>query len=140
MSPRRASFLALFCGLLCLVPRAVSGAEKPAAGPAAGDVIYPRTGATPDAAPGQRSSGYPAVLVTGLLMAGAGGLLFWRGRRAPGGVAALRRLAIAETKSLGNRQYLVVASYEDKKFLLGVCPGRIDLLTPLESAPPGKTP
>ena len=42
-----------------------------------------------------------------------------------------RQLAIQETRSLGNRQYLVVASYEDKKFLLGVTPGRIEMLTPL---------
>jgi flagellar protein FliO/FliZ len=107
-------------------------AEKAGAEPAAGDVIYPRTASARAAVTAEHGSGYNAVLVVGLLMAGAGGWLFWRGRTAPGGVAALRRLAIAETKSLGNRQYLVVATYEDKKFLLGVCPGRIDLLTPLE--------
>ena len=43
----------------------------------------------------------------------------------------LRSLAVEETRSLGNRQYLVVASYEGKKFLLGVCPGRINLLSAL---------
>ena len=39
---------------------------------------------------------------------------------------------VAETKSLGNKQYLVVASYGDQKFLLGVCPGKIELLSELE--------
>ena len=48
----------------------------------------------------------------------------------------VRKLAIDETRSLGSRQYLVVASYEGKKLLLGVCPGRIDLLTPLDSPSP----
>jgi flagellar protein FliO/FliZ len=55
-------------------------------------------------------------------------------------ITATRKLAIAETKSLGNRQYLVVASYEDKKFLLSVCPGRIELLTPLDGSSPAKLP
>jgi flagellar protein FliO/FliZ len=47
---------------------------------------------------------------------------------------APRNLAVEETRSLGNRQYLVVASYQDKKFLIGVCPGRIDLLSALDNA------
>ena len=66
-----------------------------------------------------------------LLLAGAGGWLLWRGRtkRLLGQEAP--QLAIAETRSLGNRQFLVVASFEDKKFLLGVCPGRIELIAPL---------
>jgi len=140
MSLLRLSLLLLVIGLLCLVPVVVSGAEKPAAGPAAGDVIYPRTAGAPAAVTAEHGAGYHTVLVAALLLAGAGGWLFWRGRTAPGGVAALRHLAIAETKSLGNRQYLVVATYEDKKFLLGVCPGRIDLLTPLGTPPPGPNP
>jgi flagellar protein FliO/FliZ len=47
---------------------------------------------------------------------------------------------IDETKSLGSRQYLVVASYEGRKLLLGVCPGRIDLLTPLDATAAPKAP
>jgi flagellar protein FliO/FliZ len=80
------------------------------------------------------------VLVVALLLAGAGGWLFWRGRAVPTGTMSARKLAIAETKSLGNRQYLVVASYEDKKFLLSVCPGKIELLTPLDGPVPFKLP
>jgi flagellar protein FliO/FliZ len=73
--------------------------------------------------------------------AGVGGWLIWQGRRRSGaGVAAAgRKLAVAETRSLGSRQYLVVATYGEKKFLLGVCPGRINLLTSLEDDRP-KTP
>jgi hypothetical protein len=93
-------------------------------------------------APAHVSDGYGATTVVGvLLLGGAGAWLLLRGRRIqlPGRVA--RRLVIDETKSLGSRQYLVVASYEGKKLLLGVCPGRIDLLTPLDGpASPQKAP
>ena len=63
------------------------------------------------------------------------GWLVWRGRKLNLSGRDPRQLVINETRSLGSRQYLVVASYEGKKLLLGVCPGRIDLLTPLESRP-----
>ncbi len=103
-------------------------------------VIYPHS-------PGARSEpvarggpGYVSVLGIALLFAGTGAWLLWRRRNPLGSAAPMRRLAIAETKSLGNRQYLVVASYEEKKYLLGVCPGRIDLLTPLDGAPGAKSP
>lgn len=74
-------------------------------------------------------------LFLGLALAGAGGWMVWRNRRGTPVSRDLRALAIDETRSLGNRQYLVVASYEGKKFLLGVCPGRIDMLTPLDGSP-----
>jgi len=138
MSLPRAILLRLICGLVCLAPVFMTGAEKAATAAEAG-VIYPRSASARVETTADRGTGYTAVLVAGLLMAGVGGWLFWRGRKAPGGGALLRKLAIAETKSLGNRQYLVVATYDDRKFLLGVCPGRIDLLTPLEGAPPAKT-
>ena len=66
----------------------------------------------------------------------AGGWLLWRQRRSTVTGRELRSLAIDETRSLGNRQFLVVASYEGRKFLLGVCPGRIDMLTPLDGSAP----
>lgn len=103
---------------------------------AAGSVVYPRA-ADPSPTPTRpAAAGYNTALVAAVMLAGAGGWLFWRARTTSGGAAALRKLSIAETKSLGNRQFLVVACYDDKKFLLGVCPGRIDLLTPLEGRPP----
>jgi flagellar protein FliO/FliZ len=74
-------------------------------------------------------------LFLGLALAGAGGWLVWRNRRGAPVARDLRALAIDETRSLGNRQFLIVASYEGKKFLLGVCPGRIDMLTPLDGSP-----
>ena len=75
-------------------------------------------------------------LVLGVALAGAGGWLVWRNRRGTPIGRDMRVLAIDETRSLGNRQYLVVASYEGKKFLIGVCPGRIDMLSALDGSSP----
>ena len=47
-----------------------------------------------------------------------------------------RKLQVSETRMLGNRQFLVVAEYEGRKMLLGVCPGRIDYLSTLAGAEP----
>ena len=95
-------------------------------------IIFPggTPGASAPAAPAGGGLGNLA-LVVGVALAAVGGWLVWRGRMSPPIGRDGRSLAIAETRSLGNRQYLVVATYEDKKFLLGVCPGRIDLLAPL---------
>ena len=47
-----------------------------------------------------------------------------------------RKLNISETRGLGSRQFLVVAEYENRKMLLGVCPGRIDYLCTLSATEP----
>lgn len=47
-----------------------------------------------------------------------------------------RKLEISETRMLGNRQFLIVAEYENRKMLIGVCPGRIDYLCTLSGAEP----
>jgi len=41
------------------------------------------------------------------------------------------KLKVAESRMLGNRQYIMVVEYEDNKILLGVGPGKIDYLTSL---------
>ena len=112
---------------LLLAPAAFAQPKDP--------VIYPRGTAATDAPatagkPETNSSLYLAVA----LLLGAGGWWLWLKRKGGlrGGLAGTAHLTIAETKSLGSRQYLVVADYEGKKFLLGVCPGSIELLTPLE--------
>lgn len=99
-------------------------------------VIFP--GATPstEATPLTTTGGslHTMSLFLGLALAGAGGWMVWRNRQGKPIGRELRALSIDETRSLGSRQYLVVASYEGKKFLLGVCPGRIDLLSSLDAA------
>jgi flagellar protein FliO/FliZ len=100
-------------------------------------VIVPGGSAAVASAAATASSGFGAATTLGLVvLAGAGGWWLWRGRKLPFASREARKLAIEETRSLGSRQYLVVASYEGKKLLLGVCPGRIDLLTPLEVPSP----
>ena len=97
-------------------------------------VIYPRTAATAVLAADKPASGAsPFLVVSALIAAGAGGWLLWRQKRSPAGFAGgqSRKLSVAESRSLGNRQFLVVADYDGKRFLLGVCPGRIDMLSPL---------
>ena len=119
-----ATLLAFLCGALASAQEKTKGAE----------VIYPRTAASGDAAVPTKPGGAAntAILGVALLAAAAGGWLLWRQKQFSAGTAgAARKLAIAETRSLGNRQYLVVADYDGRKFLLGVCPGRIEMLTPL---------
>jgi flagellar biogenesis protein FliO len=77
-------------------------------------------------------------LVAFLLLLCAGFLLFYRG---PGlwsglrmGARGTRKLQVEETRALGQRQFLAVVEYEGKRLLLGVSPGRIDYLCPLEGA------
>lgn len=44
-----------------------------------------------------------------------------------------RKLQVLEMRPLGNRQFLVVVGYEETRMLLGVTPGKIDYLCPLDS-------
>ena len=111
-------------------------ADKP---PAPETVLYPQGSATaPIAVPTPRiDAGYGAstMLVVALLLAAGGVWLLLRRRAGPGFLAgrSAHKLQIEETRSLGNRQYLVVAVYEGQKLLLGVTPGQIQLLTPLST-------
>lgn len=100
-------------------------------------IIYPSgSGRAETAAPASAGGSlHKMSLLLAVALAGVGGWLFWRNRQRTLGPRDSHALQLQETRSLGNRQYLVVASYEGKKFLLGVCPGRIDLLTPLEGGP-----
>jgi flagellar protein FliO/FliZ len=99
-------------------------------------VIYPgNSGKSETVAAAKGGNGLNTMtLVVGVALAGVGGWLVWRNRRGTPVSRELRALAIDETRPLGNRQYLVVASYSGKKFLLGVCPGSISMLTALPEA------
>jgi flagellar protein FliO/FliZ len=110
---------------------------------APGTVLHPGAAlpqAFPAAAAGSGTSFASTIVI--VLCGLAGAWLWWRLRRNTAANVGRgdRKLAIAETRPLGNRQYLVVADYEGKKFLLGVCPGRIDLLAPLGLEGPGTPP
>jgi flagellar protein FliO/FliZ len=121
--------------VFCLLPVSLTAQEK------ADPVIYPRGSApegegVPTKAP---SGGLNSLFLLGTAAAAAGaGWWLWQKRRTAGVNGAAARLAIVESRPLGSRQYLVVADYDGKKFLLGVCPGSIEMLTPLDSQPPGK--
>lgn len=96
-------------------------------------MIYPQGSAERGAppAPAQGSTRSWSLLL-GALVLGAAGVWMFIKRRQSGPIGALRgdrKIVIEETKSLGNRQYLVVAAYEGKQLLLGVTPGQIQLLT-----------
>jgi len=104
-------------------------------------VIYPRGSAPADAPAGTGARGSNTLVLLGAAVAAAGGgWWLWQKRRLGAqGAAGSARLAIVESRPLGSRQYLVVADYDGRKFLLGVCPGSIEMLTPLDgSQPPGK--
>ena len=126
--------------LALLLALAVFAGRASAADPAAtAEIIYPHPAPveTAPAVPGRPGGGLGSpLLLFAVAAAGAGGWLLWRQRRAPAGLNGrdARKLAVTESRSLGNRQYLVVADYDGRKFLLGVCPGRIDLLAPIDPA------
>jgi len=129
-SSRSLATLALALGLAT----AVWAQEKPASP----DVIYPRNSGTTESGAGgtkaERGNNLSLVALA-LLAAAAGGWMLWKQRQGGGALgAADRKLSIAESRSLGNRQHLVVADYDGRKFLLGVCPGRIDLLAKLDES------
>ena len=102
-------------------------------------IIYPKN--TADAAKtgqtAEHDTGRSLILLLALLLA-AGGVwvLVQRRKAGPSGGRGTRKLQIDETRPLGNRQYLVVADYDGKKFMLGVTPGRIEMLTPLDGGEP----
>lgn len=116
-------------------------------GPEPSDVIHPRASdATGSGSDLKAEQVVPAPAVGGMLPAlgyllvfggVAGGVWYFlkKGNLARPFQKSEGKLQVLETKGLGNRQFLVVAEYEDAKMLLSVCPGRIDYLTPLAGHP-----
>jgi flagellar protein FliO/FliZ len=126
---RRTVLTTLF--LLTLVPALTAQPKE--------EVIYQRGSAPAGvSAPAESRSPASSLILATALLAAVGGWWFWQKRRgALGGAGAgAARLAIVESRSLGSRQYLVVADYDGRKFLLGVCPGSIQMLAPLDGSPP----
>lgn len=122
------------CVILCGLAAGLHAADD-------NQVIFPGKGAAAAAPGAPAGEGMGSMsLYLGLALAAVGGWLVWRNRQGTPAGRDLRALAIDETRPLGNRQFLVVASYQNRKFLLGVCPGRIEMLAPLDgSAAPEKS-
>jgi len=96
-------------------------------------VLYPAgSPAAPGTAPISDRSGAGSTWVfTVLVIGAAAGFWYWRYR----GGSPLRKhglIAIEDTRPLGNRQFLVVASCDGRRFLLGVAAGNIQLLSALD--------
>ncbi|MGH7943413.1 MAG: FliO/MopB family protein [Opitutaceae bacterium] len=99
------------------------------------EVIFPGGGSPPGTPATTAGGGLNTLsLGVGLVLAAVGAWFLWRNRRRVSAGNDIRALAIDETRSLGNRQYLVVASHQGKRFLLGVCPGQISFLSALPDA------
>jgi len=97
-------------------------------------LLYPTGGpTTADSGSSQASSAFSASWIfVGLVGAAAGGVWYWRRRKQP--VLGRRgTIQIEDTRPLGNRQFLVVASCDGRRFLLGVAGNGIQMLSPLDS-------
>lgn len=101
---------------------------------AGGDLLIPSASGTPSPVVAPSPGLGTPMLVVALVCAAAGAWFMWKGRRQSALRASRGNLSVAETRSLGNRQYLVVAAYGKQKFLIGVCAGRISLLSPLDDS------
>jgi flagellar biogenesis protein FliO len=80
--------------------------------------------------------GYGALMALLLLMIAVLGALFFFVKR--GGLPRMKKsghLELLETRPLGGRQFIVVGQYGEERFLLGVCPGKIDFLCRLDHPP-----
>jgi flagellar protein FliO/FliZ len=98
------------------------------------ELIVPSASLPPSAPVTGSSSGIQLAIYLCLLVAllGGGSYFLKNGFNfLPPKNKGARKLNVAETRMLGNRQFLVVAEYEGRKMLLGVCPGRIELLSDL---------
>lgn len=92
-------------------------------------------------AAGGGPGGMSVVIVLLVLLMGIAAGLYWLSKRngLPMRGRGQGNLQIREMKALGGRQFLVVGEYGKERFLLGVCPGRIDYLCPLAEEPEGET-
>ncbi len=117
----------------------MSAAAPPADERTGSTLIYPAGAAAPSAEDSPRGAGGTWLFAAAVVLA-ASGIFWWKNR---GGLAGARRTAglqIEETRALGNRQFLLIAACDGKRFLLGVAPGSIRLLAPLEGKEPNHEP
>ena len=89
----------------------------------------PAGGVAPAATPAGTSATWVFVVLVGMT---AGAMWLWR-RRQPSKPGRRGNIQIEDTRALGNRQFLVVASCDGRRFLLGVAAGGIQMLSTLDS-------
>lgn len=152
--------LALAAAIACVLPASLKATETAGAAPASSanfttgspdstattgqptPAVAPDSSPTPQSSPARppapdfdslgRMLGYLTLFAA---LAGAGIYFVKFGLPLARKNAAMdRKLQILETRPLGNRQYLLVVGYEDSRMLLGVTPGKIDYLCPLDSS------
>jgi len=102
--------------------------------PREGDtLLYPKDTTSAASAPSANAGSVGGTWVfIGLTALAAGGFWYWRLRgRAP--LSRRGSITIEDTRPLGNRQFLVVASCDGRRFLIGVAAGGIQMLSPLDS-------
>lgn len=130
------------CAVLATAqPMSAASAEAPATEKLAAEtIIYPKNAAeqAKSVTAGEHDTSRSLIVVVALLLAAGGAWLVLQRRKAGPTGGRGRKLQIDETKPLGNRQYLVVADYDGKKFLLGVTPGQIQMLTSLDGDKAGE--
>jgi flagellar protein FliO/FliZ len=121
-------------GAVAATAQLVAAAEALPVARGGDTVLYPSGGA---GAPGLGSPATAGtsgtwlfILFVGLV---AAGMWLWRRRRPTGALGRRGTIQIEDTRPLGNRQFLVVASCDGRRFLLGVAAGGIQMLSPLDS-------
>jgi flagellar protein FliO/FliZ len=130
-----ARFPALFAGVLLLwAGQPLSAQEQ-----ADPNVTSERTTVTPPPVSSPFSGGGTVSLLgyvlTIVVLGAAGFTVLLRGGYfgvSWGAAKAVRKLRIEESRTVGNRQHLVVAEYEGRRVLLGISPARIDYLCGLD--------
>ena len=90
----------------------------------------------PESAMGSGPSLSPIILLLVFLLCALSIVFIYLRRNGLRRIRKSGELDILETRPLGGRQFLLVARVGQDKFLLGVCPGRIDYLCPLNSESP----
>ena len=138
-------FLALVAFCISIALPSLLAQDETAAG---SQVVYPKSSQTEEEASAVESVPYSGLLDNGASpigmvitmlgyvvilggMAVAAWFLFKRGLIRKPFSKTEGKLKVAESRMLGNRQYIMVVEYEDSKILLGVGPGKIDYLTSL---------
>jgi flagellar protein FliO/FliZ len=127
-------WLTVVVGCVVLETTQLMHAAEPLPAARAGEtLLYPAGGPTPPGAAPATPAGTSATWVFVVLVGvTAGAVWFWR-RRQPSKPGRRGNIQIEDTRALGNRQFLVVASCDGRRFLLGVAAGGIQMLSTLDS-------